>query len=195
MQGMGRRLRLPRREVGEMASGRVLEVGIGTGLSLPHYPTDGRVTSVTGVDLSAGMLELCRRRADELSPALAVDVLLADAQALPLPAAGFDTVVFNLCLCTIPDPARAIAEGLRCARPGARMIFLEHVRSRILPVALLQELVNPVMVWLQGDHFTRRTEELIESAGIRIDRVDRWLLGVFVLVVATAPIDPAKSGG
>jgi len=160
----------------------VLDVGIGTGASLPHYPAGVRVT---GIDLSPGMLELARRRAEQLG--VAADLRVMDAQHLDFPDSSFDAVVFNLCLCTVPDPARAIAEGVRAARPGARMAFLEHVRSNLPPVALLQDLVTPLTVWTQHDHWDRRTPELVRAAGIRVLSERRWLLGIFDLLIGVAP--------
>ncbi len=169
--------------MGEAAgAGTILEVGIGTGLSLPHYRP--RV-QLTGIDLSPGMLAVAERRAKELG--LAADLRTMDAQRLEFPDHHFDAVVFNLCLCTIPDPERAIAEGMRVARSGARMIFLEHVRSNHLPVALLQDLITPLTVLTQQDHWNRRTPDLIRAAGVREVREQRWLAGIFDLITGEAP--------
>jgi ubiquinone/menaquinone biosynthesis C-methylase UbiE len=109
-----------------------------------------------------------------------------DAEQLAFADRTFDSVAFNLCLCTIPDPARAVAEAVRVARPGAPMVFLEHVRSHILPVAVVQEVLNPVMVALEADHFNRQTERVIRAAGVQIDSVERWFMGVFTLIVGHA---------
>jgi ubiquinone/menaquinone biosynthesis C-methylase UbiE len=168
--------------IGRLVEGRVLEVGVGTGLNLPHYPAG---TDVTGIDLSPKMLAIARRRAAELD--LKADLREMDAEALDFPDQSFDSVVYSLCLCTIPDPVRALHEGLRVARPGARMIFLEHVRSNVLPVALLQELINPLMVRVLADHWNRRTVEMIQAAGIELDIVRRAWLGIFVLAAGRAP--------
>jgi SAM-dependent methyltransferase len=171
-----------RRKVGETARGRVLDVGFGTGLSLPFYP-DGVV--VIGIDASLEMLHFGRQAA--AGSAQKLDVIAADAERLPFLDGTFDSVAFSLCLCTIPDPARAVAEAVRVARPGAPMAFLEHVRSHILPVALLQEALNPPLVYLQEDHWNRRTAETVRHAGVEIESVDRWLLGFFNLIIGRAP--------
>src|SRR5260370_31108327 len=131
------------------------------------------------------MLAIGRRRAGGL--ALKADLREMDAEALDCPDQSFDSVVYSLCLCTIPDPVRALQEGLRVARPGARMIFFEHVRSNVLPVALLQELINPLMVRLLADHWNRRTLDTIQAAGIELDIVRRASLGIFVLAPGPAP--------
>lgn len=125
------------------------------------------------------MLEVARRRAGGL--ALQADLREMDAESLNFEAGSFDTVVYSLCLCTIPDPARAIAEGVRVAKPGARFIFFEHVRSHLLPVALLQDLIDPFTVALLADHWNRRTLDTVRAAGVEIDYLRRAWLGSFVL--------------
>ena len=171
-----------REKVGETVRGRVLDVGFGTGLSLPHYPAD---VQVLGIDVSTRMLEVGRRFAREVGRA--ADVAVMDAECLALPDHVFDSVAFNLCLCTIPDPEAAVREAVRVARPGAPMVFLEHVRSHVLPVALVQELLNPILVALQADHFNRRTAELVRRNGVEVMSIDRWFGGIFNLIVGRAP--------
>ena len=104
-----------RRKVGETVRGLVLDVGFGTGLSLPYYPADVRVV---GIDVSAKMLEVGRRFARERGRQ--ADVLVMDAERLAFPDHAFDSVAFNLCLCTIPNPEAAVREGVRVAKPGRR---------------------------------------------------------------------------
>ena len=171
-----------RQKVGEMMRGRALDVGFGTGLSLPFYPPD---VEIVGIDASAAMLGVARSAAAR--DGHRVSLLVMDAERLAFPDESFDSVAFNLCLCTIPDPERAVREGVRVARPGAPMVFLEHVRSHVLPLALLQDLLNPAMVLLQADHFNRRTVEIVRRAGVQVESVDRWLGGVFNLIAGRAP--------
>ncbi len=172
-----------RRKVGEIVRGRLLDVGFGTGLSLPDYPAG---VEVVGIDVSPKMLAYGRRIAAAAGrrPELAV----MDAARLGFADHSFDSVAFNLCLCTIPDPAAAVAEAMRVARPGAPMVFLEHVRSNLLPVALVQEAVSPLLVALQEDHWNRRTLEIIRRSGVEVESVDRWLFGFFNLIVGRAPV-------
>ncbi len=171
-----------RRKVGEAVRGRVLDVGFGTGLSLAHCPPS---VEVVGVDASRGMLAYGRGVA--LAAARSVALVEMDAERLGFADRSFDSVAFNLCLCTIPDPEAAVREAVRVARPGAPMVFLEHVRSHLLPVALLQEALNPLMVALQADHFNRRTADMIRRAGVQVESVDRWLAGFFNLIMGHAP--------
>jgi ubiquinone/menaquinone biosynthesis C-methylase UbiE len=114
----------------------VLELGVGTARNLPFYPRD---VTLTGIDLSAEMLVIGRRRAELLGRG--ADLRLGDAQAPEFPDESFDTVVCTLSLCTIPDPRRAVAEARRVLRPGRRMLLLEHVRSPVGAVRALQRLL------------------------------------------------------
>ena len=156
----------------------MLEVGVGTGLNLDHYSRD---VEVCGVDLSPGMLEIARRRAASLGrPA---DLRLMDAQHLEFTEARFDTVVFSLCLCTVPAPAEALAEGIRVLRPGGAMVLFEHVRSSIAPIAWLQAVATPLTWRLFADRFDQPTIDLARQTGLRIDSEERGRLGVFALAV------------
>jgi len=182
-RGLSRRLiRGARPRVGQAVRGRLLEVGIGTGLSLEYYPPE---VQVTGIDLSPEMLKRASQRAQRLGRP--VDLRVMDAQALDFADDGFDSVAFNLCLCSIPHPERALAEAVRVAASGAPMVFLEHVRSHWRAVGLVQDLINPLTVWLQADHFNRRTEALIRAQGITVTSADRWALGVMTLITGRAP--------
>jgi demethylmenaquinone methyltransferase/2-methoxy-6-polyprenyl-1,4-benzoquinol methylase len=171
-----------RRKVGEIVTGRLLDIGFGTGLSLPHYPPS---VDVVGIDASLGMLNFARSEAMRLGRP--VQLLEMDAEHLAFPDRTFDSVAFNLCLCTIEDPARALGEALRVARPGAPMAFLEHVRSHLLLIALLQEAASPLLFALERDHFNRRTEQTIRRAGVEVISVERFALGFFNLIVGRAP--------
>src|SRR5258708_11615573 len=93
-------------------TGRVLELGIGTGLNLPHYPPD---TELTAVDLSPDMLDRARARAASLGRSIALRE--ADMTGLPFPDDHFDAVVSTLTLCTVPDPIAAVREAARGRRP------------------------------------------------------------------------------
>ena len=171
-----------RRKVGETVRGLVLDIGFGTGLSIPHYPPDARVV---GIDVSSKMLAVGRRFARDRNRQ--ADVVAMDAEHLALPDHVFDSVAFNLCLCTIPDPAAAVREAVRVAKPGAPMVFLEHVRSHLLPVALVEEVMNPLMVALQADHMNRRTVDIARRSGVEVLSVDKWFAGVFNLIIGRSP--------
>ena len=168
--------------LGARARGRVLEVGIGTGTNVPHYPADA---VVTGVDISPGMLAEARSRMAALGRP--VTLLEADAQRLPFDDAAFDTVVCALALCSIPQPAVAIREMHRVLEPGGRLLLLDHVASSAWPLRAAQRLVELVSVRVAGEHFTRRQLPLVEAAGFTIDEAERLKLGTIERIRATKP--------
>jgi ubiquinone/menaquinone biosynthesis C-methylase UbiE len=164
------------------ARGDVLEIAIGTGRNLPWYPAGVRLT---GVDLSPAMLEQAHQRAAELERD--VDLRIGDAQALDLPDARFDTVVCTLGLCTIPDDRRAVAESRRVLRPGGHLLLLEHVRSPLLPVRLLQRLLDPLFVRYHGDHLLRDPLDYLAAEGFVVVWVERSKAGLIERLVARKP--------
>src|SRR5215217_1686284 len=128
------------------ASGQVLEVAVGTGRNFPFYAEGVRLT---GIDLSPAMLEIARKRADELG--VDADLREGDAQQLPFADASFDTVVCTLSLCNIPDDRRAIAEMKRVLRPGGRLLLLDHVRATSKAWLTTQRVLQPLF---GGPHAT-----------------------------------------
>jgi ubiquinone/menaquinone biosynthesis C-methylase UbiE len=165
------------------AQGEVLEIAVGTGRNLPFYPDDVRLT---GIELSPKMLDTARRRARELGRE--ADLRPGDAQDLPFPDASFDTVIATLALCTIPDDRRAAAEATRVLRPGGRLLLLEHVRSPILPMRLLQRVLEPLTLLLDHDHLLREPLRHVEDAGLVVERLERSKLGVVERLVARKPL-------
>lgn len=161
------------------ASGEVLEVAVGTGLNLPNYPA---AVTLTGLDLSAGMLDLARARSRDLGRA--VTLREGSAHALPFPDAAFDTVVCTFGLCAIPDPATAVAEMARVLRPGGRLILVDHVASSAWQVRGMQWLVELASVPLAGEHFRRRPLKLVEALGLPVERRERFKLGLVERLVA-----------
>jgi len=129
------------------AEGEVLEIAVGTGLNLPHYPDGVRLT---GIEFVPAMLDIARRRAVELGRP--VELGLGDAQALEFEDATFDTVVCTLSLCTIPNDRAAVAEVRRVLRPGGRFVLLEHVRSPVRAVRGVQRLLASAFVRFRAGH-------------------------------------------
>ncbi len=164
------------------ARGEVLEIAVGTGLNLRHYPED---VKLTGIDLSPAMLEIARQRARELGRD--VDLRVGDAQELDFPDERFDTLVCTLSLCTIPDDRRAVVEAKRVLRSGGRLLLLEHARSPILPVRVVQRLLDPLFVWLEADHQLREPLDHLNEEGFEIDWLERSRLGIVERVSARKP--------
>jgi len=163
------------------ARGETLEVAIGTGLNLPHYPAD---VGLTGVEWSPAMLAVAERRAARLSRAARLQV--GDARALPFANASFDTVVCTFALCGIPDERLALAEMARVLRAGGRLLLADHVASAVLPVRMLQAAADAVSVPLAGEHFRRRPVHRLPDLGLRVERQERLRLGIIERVAATS---------
>ncbi len=147
------------------ARGEVLEIGIGSGLNLPHYT--GAVTSITGVDPSAELNEKARERAADLD--IPVSVLGISGEDLPVGNNHFDTVVCTWTLCSIPNPYRAVEEMRRVLKPGGELLFVEHGRSDDPRIQKWQARVEPLWKKIGGGcHLTRRADDLLEAAGFRV---------------------------
>jgi ubiquinone/menaquinone biosynthesis C-methylase UbiE len=164
------------------ATGDTLEVGIGTGLNLPFYPDQVRLT---GIDFSPPMLDLARQRAAQLGRA--ADLRQADALALPFPDESFDAVVCTFALCAIPDDRRAVGEMSRVLRPGGLLLLADHVVASTLPVRALQRALELITVPLQGEHFTRRPLEHVQDLGLSIEQHERFKLGITERLAARKP--------
>ena len=166
------------------ARGKTLEVAVGTGLNLSHYPSE---IELTGIDLSPEMLEIARARGRESNPGAALDV--GDAHALPFEDATFDTVVSTYSLCNIPDPRRAVSEMNRVLRPGGKLVLVDHIRSSIKPLYWLQRALEFVTSRREGEHFTRRPLEHVLATGFEIEESGRFRAGVIERLVAVKPIE------
>jgi ubiquinone/menaquinone biosynthesis C-methylase UbiE len=152
------------------ASGRVLEIGAGTGANLEHYPA--AITDLTLTEPEEPMAARLDRRCAELGrPAR---IVRAGAERLPFDDDSFDTVVCTLVLCTVPEPSRALAEIARVLRPQGTLLFLEHVRSADPGLARWQNRLNRFQrVVGRGCNCNRPTPSLIEAAGFQIDSIEK----------------------
>jgi ubiquinone/menaquinone biosynthesis C-methylase UbiE len=151
------------------AEGRVLEIGIGTGLNLGFYRPD-RVTSVTGVDPSAAMQRRARRRAATI--AIPVEIVPLELSEIRAETASFDTIVCTFTLCTIPDVGAAFREMRRVLKPGGRFLFSEHGRAPEASVARWQDRLTPFWKPLAGGcHLNRDIPALIRAGGFRIEEM------------------------
>ncbi len=164
------------------ARGEVLEIAVGTGRNLEYYPPDVRLT---GIDLSASMLDIARQRADQLGRQ--VDLRVGDAQALEFADETFDTVVFTLSLCSIPDDRKAVAEARRVLRAGGGLRLMEHVASPMPVVRAVQRLLDWITVRTVGDHLVREPLVALDAMGFEVEHVERLKWGVVERVAARKP--------
>ena len=149
-----------------IAGDRILEVGVGTGKNIPYYPQGAKVTAI---DLSPKMLERARKRASILRTE--VEFLEMDVQNLAFSDHLFDTIFATFVFCSVPDPVLGLREIRRVCRPGGRLLLLEHMQPGNPLLALLFDLLNPLVVRLTGANINRKTEENVLAAGWQIQDV------------------------
>lgn len=150
------------------AKGRVVELGIGSGLNLPLYGS--AVSSITGIEPAPELLRMAAARAAvALAP---VELIRASAEALPLESGSADTVVTTWTLCTIPDVEQALREARRVLKPDGILLFVEHGRAPEPGVARWQDRLDPVWRRLAGGcHLNRPIDALISAAGFRFEQL------------------------
>ena len=171
-------------------TGAILELGVGTGLTLPYYGPGARVV---GIEPAPTLLSGAAPRA--LARGFALH--RARAEALPFADSSFDAVVSTLVFCSIPEAALAgtLAEVRRVLRPGGRFLQLEHTRSGHRPLDRVLDAIAPL--WLRasgGCHVNRDTAALLVAAGWRVARHERHAGGLYRLLVSTpAPTGPVPA--
>src|SRR5262245_2305488 len=162
-----KRLRPYRERVAGAAEGRVLDVGIGSGLNLPLY---GQAREVFGVDPSSRLLARAQDQAQHTR--VPVHLLEGSAERIPLADRSMDTVVMTWTGCSIPDIRAALREMRRVLTPGGRLLFVEHGRAPEPRVARWQERLDPFWVRFSGGcHLSRKIDDLLSEAGFRIEEV------------------------
>lgn len=152
------------------ARGRVLEIGIGTGLNSTYYSSESRIV---GFDVDLEMLDEAEK---ETCSRPAITLVTADAGDLPFSESTFDSVVGTLVFCTISDPLRALRETRRVMKAGAPLRLVEHVRARNLVLGGIMDVATPL--WSRaagGCHLNRHTLEAVGDSGLKIEAVQyKW---------------------
>jgi ubiquinone/menaquinone biosynthesis C-methylase UbiE len=167
---MRNRRLLPYRErVIGAAQGRVLEIGMGSGLNLPFYRAG--VREILGLEPSPQLIAMAKRTAQtSLTPATFIE---GSAGSIPLNDNSIDTVVTTWTLCTIPDAEAALNEMRRVLNPGGHLLFVEHGLAPEESVRKWQNLLTPAWKCVSGGcHLNRPIASLIESSGFRLDRLE-----------------------
>lgn len=158
-----------RQRVAPHAGGRVLEIGVGSGLNLPFYSSD--VTALFGIDPSPPLLARARQAASGFP--FPTSLHEGSAEALPFDTSDFDCVVTTWTLCTIPDAARALAEIRRVLKPDGRLLFIEHGHAPDPRVAAWQDRLNPLWRRVAGGcNMNRPIDRMIGDGGFRIERLE-----------------------
>src|SRR5262245_32276811 len=156
-----------------MATGSVLEIGIGSGHNLRYYSS--AVTRLCAVDPSAELLSMARKKIDRVD--FPVELICQSAERLPVDSGSIDTVVMTWVLCSIPHPLEALREMKRVLKPEGRLLFVEHGLSPDPKVQAWQRRLNPF--WRKfagGCNLDRKIDETIASAGFRIAQLQNTYL-------------------
>lgn len=173
-------VRLQREKVVPRARGDVLELGVGSGLNLPHYDR-AHIIRLRAIDPSPDLQRLARQRAE--AAGIDVELLTASAEEIPLPDASVDTVVITYTLCSIPAVERALTEMRRVLRPDGTVLFSEHGRAPDLAVARWQDRLNPIWRHISsGCNMNRPIADLLRDAGFALPELETaYLPGPHVL--------------
>lgn len=151
------------------AEGRILEIGVGSGLNLPFYAEQAK--HVIGLDPSPKLLSMAHEAMGRA--ARPVELLEGSAEAIPLEDKSVDTVVTTWTLCSIPDVSRALGEVRRVLKPSGRLLFVEHGRSPEANVSRWQDRLTPLWRRIGGGcHLNRAIGPLIADSGFRIERME-----------------------
>jgi ubiquinone/menaquinone biosynthesis C-methylase UbiE len=176
-------LRQMRARLLPLATGRVLEVGVGTGANLPFYTPS---ICVTAIDESADMLAVAASRTAALENC--IHLAQMDVERLAFLTGFFDTVVTSLVLCSVVDQTRALGELRRVLRrPGGRLLLVEHMRPHVRPLAWLVDLANIPWYAFNGRcNLNRETQRAIVQAGFHLEHVESRIGGFLRMIVARA---------
>lgn len=162
-----------RRRLLAQAQGTVLEIGLGTGLNLPHYPK--ALSWLHAVDPANLLPERVVQRSAEAT--FPIQIKHVSAETLPYEDVSFDCVVSTWTLCTIPDPVKALHEVRRVLKPDGMFLFLEHGRSDDEKIAKWQDRLNSIQrIIACGCNLNRPIDRLITKAGLTINTLDRFLM-------------------
>ncbi len=171
-----------REKVVPIAAGRVLEIGIGSGLNLPFYDAS-RVSHVWGLDPSRDMWALARKRAEDLP--FSIEFVEGSAESMPIENSCADTVLVTYTLCTIPDAVGALIDSRRVLKPGGKLIFCEHGRAPDANVRKWQNRLNSTWRYFAGGcNLNRDIPAILNGAGFEISELETmyipgWKPGCF----------------
>ena len=166
-----------RQRVVPLAQGKVLEIGVGSGVNFPHYDP-ARVSKVYALEPNPGMMRLAeeQRRRVELD----IEFLGLPGERIPLEDSAVDTVVSTFTLCTIPGAAETLQGLRRVLKPGGKFIFFEHGLSPDAAVQRWQKRTEPLFQWaFEGCHVTRDIPALISKSGFKLEQIEAGYVSPF----------------
>ena len=163
-----------REKIVPLAEGKVLDVGIGSGLNIPYY-NKSKIKYLYGLDPSIELLNLAKPLAKKNE--LEIEFLECGAEAIPLPNDSIDTVVITYTLCTIPDTQLSNQEIMRVLKPNGKLLFFEHGLAPDINIAKWQKRINPIWNKIAGGcNLNRDIPNLIRSSGLKISNMEEMYL-------------------
>ena len=163
-----------RQKVVPLVEGKVLEVGVGTGLNLPFYDKS-KIDELWGLDPSEELSDMARKLADREN--IVVNFISSGAEEIPLPDSYFDSVLITYTMCTIPEVARANREIKRVLKTGGKLIFCEHGEAPDENIRKWQKRINPFWGKLAGGcNIDRKIPTLIQNSGFEIVELEEMYL-------------------
>lgn len=166
-----------RRKLFSKASGHTLEVAIGAGMNFSHYPGSIKLTAV---DFSPAMLKEAKKGAAEHN--IKANFILSAVEDLNFPPNSFDTIVSTGTLCAYEEPIQVLNLFNRWCKPDGQILLLEHGITRLVPLAGLQKVLDPLAFKMIGCHQNRDIEGIVRKSDIRIERIERAVFGYLYLI-------------
>jgi ubiquinone/menaquinone biosynthesis C-methylase UbiE len=157
----------------------ILEVGVGTGKNFAYYPTNARITAI---DFSGEMLKQAKQKRDRKNTAVTLELM--DVQSLCFADNSFDTVIGSFVFCSVPLATKGLKELYRVCKPGGQVLLLEHVLSSKSPIAMLMNLINPLVVSLVGANINRNTVKSVQGCPFTSVHVDEQSNDLIKLIEA-----------
>ena len=170
-----------RKHVISQAQDKILEVGIGTGKNLQFYPL---YSDLTALDFSSGMLDIARRKIDEIGLQQCV-LIEMDIEEMSFPDDSFDTIISTFVFCTVPHPDKGLNELYRVLKPGGKVIFLEHMKSSSQWLNAFLWIMDKITTPLLGTSMLRETQQSIEKSGFTILTSENKVFDILRLIVVT----------
>ena len=163
-----------RQKVVPLAKGKVLDIGIGSGLNIPFYNSD-KIDQVIGIDPSHELIELAKELANDSKAS--IDFVIGSAESIPYPDNFFDTVLVTYTMCTIPNVAMANKEMWRVLKDDGRLIFCEHGLAPDKKISKWQNRIDPFWGKIAGGcHLNRDIQKLITDAGFSFESLDKMYI-------------------
>ncbi|MEQ6388322.1 methyltransferase domain-containing protein [Bacillaceae bacterium S4-13-58] len=163
-------------------SGKILEVGVGTGANFPFYSKEAEVI---GIDFSEGMLKKAEKRLEKNSYKASIQVVKMDAQDMVFDDHEFDYVVTSCVFCSVPDPVKGMKEMKRVCKQDGQILMLEHMKSNNPLLGPIMDVLNPLTVSLWGANINRKTLDNLHKAGIKVTETEDLFGGIMKKIKAT----------